>query len=152
MNAFGHRRRCIKFEPDAFFLRNCRQHGHDLAHDLMRQTRVWHFLQGYRDRAAADVERIAETLMRLSYLVARHDEIREIDINPLLADDKGVTALDARVLVSDATAAPRVPMAIRPYPSQWSIDTQIEPVGAIRIRPIRSNDETLYGEFFARKI
>ena len=44
----------------------------NLARDLMRQTRVWRFLQGYRDRPAADIERIAETLVRLSYLVANH--------------------------------------------------------------------------------
>ncbi len=78
--------------------------------------------------------------MRLSYLAARHPEIREIDINPLLADDKGVIALDARVKVADATHEPRVPMAIRPYPSQWEVDTTLDSVGAVRIRPIRPED------------
>lgn len=121
----------------------------NLARDLMRQTRAWRFLQGYRDRPAADVEQIGETLVRLSYLVANHSEIREIDINPLLADDKGVIALDARVVVADAARAPRVPMAIRPYPSQWSTDTEIEPIGTIHIRPIRPEDEALYADFFA---
>lgn len=121
----------------------------NLALDLMRQTRTWRFLQGYRDRPAADVQQIGEALVRLSYLVANHSEIREIDINPLLADDKGVIALDARVVVADAARAPRVPMAIRPYPSQWSTDTEIEPIGTIHIRPIRPEDETLYADFFA---
>ena len=109
----------------------------NLARDLMRQTRVWQLLQGYRNRPAVDVDRIAEVLVRLSYLVARHPEIREIDINPLIADDKDVIALDARVRVADAAASPRVPMAIRPYPSEWETEAQIEPVGAIAIRPIR---------------
>lgn len=121
----------------------------ELARDLMLQTRVWRLLQGYRDRPAADIDRIADALVRLSYLVARHPEIREIDINPLLADDKGVIALDARVVVADAVATPRAAMAIRPYPSQWSTDVQIEPIGAIHIRPIRPEDEALYAEFFA---
>jgi acetyltransferase len=57
----------------------------NLARDLMRQTRVWRLLQGYRDRPAADVTAIAEALVCLGYLVARHPEIREVDINPLLA-------------------------------------------------------------------
>ncbi|HVY44139.1 MAG TPA: bifunctional acetate--CoA ligase family protein/GNAT family N-acetyltransferase [Hyphomicrobiaceae bacterium] len=121
----------------------------NLARDMMQQTRIWRLLQGYRDRPAADVDRIAEALVRLSYLVARHPEIREIDINPLLADDKGVIALDARVRVADAASDPRVPMSIRPYPSQWQIDTELEPVGAMRIRPIRPEDEALYQDFFA---
>src|SRR5690606_8156985 len=52
----------------------------NLAHDLMQRTRIWRLLQGYRDRPAADIDRIAEVLVRLGYLVARHPEIREVDI------------------------------------------------------------------------
>jgi acetyltransferase len=121
-----------------------------LAHDLMRQTRVWRLLQGYRDRPAADVAAIAEALVRLGYLVARHPEVREVDINPLLADETGIVALDARIRVEDAAGGPRVPMAIRPYPSEWMAEAKIEPVGAVRIRPIRPEDEALYAAFFAR--
>ena len=121
-----------------------------LARDLMRQTRVWHLLQGYRDRPAANIENVAEALVRLSYLVAHHPEIREIDINPLLADEKGAIALDARVRVADATQQPRVPMAIRAYPVEWSIAIDIANVGSALVRPIRPEDETLYRDFFAR--
>ena len=42
------------------------------------------------------------------------------------------------------------PAAIRPYPSQWATDTELPAIGAIRIRPIRPEDETLYADFFAR--
>jgi acetyltransferase len=120
----------------------------NLARDMMRSTRVCRLLQGYRDRPAADVDAVAGALVRLSYLAAAHPEIREIDINPLLADDKGAIALDARVRVADAKAEPRVPMAIRPYPSQWQMDTELEGIGPMRIRPIRPEDEALYDEFF----
>jgi acetyltransferase len=121
----------------------------NLARDMMQQTRVWRLLQGYRDRPAADLGVIAEALVRLSYLVARHPEIREIDINPLLADDKGAIALDARVRVADDRSEPRVPMAIRPYPSQWEADAEVKDTGTVHIRPIRPEDEALYREFFA---
>src|SRR5205085_1944005 len=121
----------------------------NLARDLMRQTRVWRLLQGYRNCPPVDIDKVAVVLVRLSYLVARHPEIREIDINPLIADDKEVIALDARVRVADATASPRVAMAIRPYPSEWETETHIEPVGAIAIRPIRPQDEGLYADFHA---
>jgi acetyltransferase len=116
---------------------------------MMQRTRIWRLLQGYRDRPAADTNAVAEALVRLSYLAARHPEIREIDINPLLVDDKGAITLDARVRVADAKAEPRVPMAIRPYPSQWETEAELEGVGHMRIRPIRPEDETLYRAFFA---
>jgi acetyltransferase len=121
----------------------------NLAHDLMRQTRVWRLLQGYRDRPAADIAAAAEALVRLGYLVARHPEVREVDINPLLADETGIVALDARVRVEYAADHPRVPMAIRPFPSEWVTEAQVEPMGAVRIRPIRPEDEALYAAFFA---
>ena len=122
----------------------------NLAHDLMRQTRVWRLLQGYRDRPAADVAAIAEALVRLSYLVARHPEIREVDINPLLAHETGIVALDARVRVENPAGHPRVPMAIRPYPSEWVAEADVKPLGPVRIRPMRPEDEGLYAAFFAR--
>ncbi len=121
----------------------------NLARDMMRSTRIWRLLQGYRDRPAADIGAVAEALVRLSYLAARHPEIREIDINPLLADDKGVIALDARVRVAAAAADPRVPMSIRPYPSQWQTEAEVAGVGPVRIRPILPEDEPLYQAFFA---
>ena len=121
----------------------------NLARDMMQRTRVWRLLQGYRDRPAADIDAVAEALVRLGYLAARHPEVREIDINPLLADDTGVIALDARVRVADPAAHPRVPMAIRPYPSQWQMESELAGIGPMRVRPIRPEDEALYAEFFA---
>jgi acetyltransferase len=122
----------------------------NLARDMIQQTRISRLLEGYRDRPAADLDRIAESLVRLSYLAAHHCAIREIDINPLLADDKGVIALDARVKIVDAARDPRVPMSIRPYPTQWEIDATLESIGPLHIRPIRPEDECLYEDFFAR--
>jgi acetyltransferase len=120
-----------------------------LARDLMKQTRVWHLLQGYRDCPAANIEAIAEALVRLSSLVAQHPEIREVDINPLLADADGVIALDARVRI-DTTQQPRVAMCIRGYPAEWSADIDARRVGKVHIRPIRPDDEALYRDFFAK--
>jgi acetyltransferase len=119
-----------------------------LAFELMRQTRVWQLLQGYRDHAAANNTAIAEALVRLSSLVAHHPEVREVDINPLLADEKGIIALDARVRLD--ALEPRVPMAIRPYPADWSDVIELARLGKVHIRPIRPEDEMLYQEFFAK--
>lgn len=119
-----------------------------LAHDLMSQTRVSRLLAGYRDRPAADLDRIAMVLVRLSYLVAEHPEIREIDINPLLADDRDVVALDARIVIADPVINPRIPMSIRPYPTRWEADFTMSTGQELLIRPIRPDDELRYDAFF----
>jgi acetyltransferase len=41
-------------------------------------------------------------------------------------------------------------MAIRPYPSQWEVDAQVDTIGEVHIRPIRPEDEALYADFFAQ--
>lgn len=119
-----------------------------LAYQMMRETRVFKLLKGYRDRPAADIEAIAMVLVRLSYLVARHKEIREIDINPLLADENGVIALDARVAIADPAEKPRKPLSVRPYPVQWECTEKIEGLGEVTLRPIRPDDEPQYEKFF----
>jgi len=122
----------------------------NLAHDLIRRTRIWRLLQGYRNRPPADCGSIATTLVRLSYLAACHPEVREIDINPLLADERGVIALDARIRIADETKSPRTPMAIKPYPVAWERVQDLPQVGTVLLRPIRPEDEALYEAFFAK--
>ena len=121
----------------------------NLARDLMRQTRVWHLLQGYRDCPAANIDAIAEALVRLSSLVAHHPEIREIDINPLLADADGVIALDARVRIDADRATRRDGHPRLSHRMVDGISTPAE-LGPVHIRPIRPEDEALYEDFFAK--
>lgn len=124
-----------------------------LAGDLVRETRIHRLLEGYRDRAAADLDAIVDALVRLSQLVVDIPAIRELDINPLLADDKGVIALDARVRIAPAetaVAGPNPRLAIRPYPNQWEAWVADNQGRRVFIRPIRPADEHLYGDFIAR--
>jgi hypothetical protein len=87
-----------------------------LAHDLIAQTRVSRLLSGYRDRLPADLDAIAVTLIKVAQLVSDLAEIAELDINPLLADDDRVIALDARVRVGRASAASGTPTGDPPLP------------------------------------
>jgi acetyltransferase len=121
-----------------------------LARDMMRQTRIHKLLEGYRSRPAADLDAIADVLVRVSTLVADHPELRELDINPLLADEKGCIALDARMRVVDPAVTPRRPMSIRPYPTAWEKSVVVPKIGPVHVRPIRPEDEPLYERFFAK--
>ena len=120
-----------------------------LARDVIRHTRIHRLLEGYRDRASADQNVIADGLVRVGQLIADHPDIVEIDINPLLADESGVIALDARIAILRPTDPPRTAMAIQPYPVAWEKSLQLDGVGDVLLRPIRPEDEALYVEFMA---
>jgi acetyltransferase len=75
-------------------------------------------------------------------------ELAELDINPLLVDEAGVIALDARVRVSAKPCAGEERFAIRPYPTQLEEAVQWEGQ-QILLRPIRPEDEEQHAEFLA---
>jgi acetyltransferase len=121
-----------------------------LALDLIAQTKICKLLEGYRDQAPADLGAIAEALVRLSQLVVDCPAIRELDVNPLIADESGVIAVDARIHIDPAEVekdGPNPRLAIRPYPNQWERWTETVDGDRILIRPIRPADEHLYGDF-----
>jgi acetyltransferase len=121
-----------------------------LARQLIKETRIWRLLAGYRDRPPANIDALVDVLVRVSHLVVRHPEIRELDINPLLVDDKGVVALDARIRICDPRIDIRRPLAIRPYPAEWERRLELQDLGLIQLRPVRPDDEFRYEMFFSK--
>lgn len=109
-----------------------------LARDMIARTRVSRLLAGYRDRPAADLAAIARVLVALGQIAGDLPEVRELDINPLLADEAGVLALDARIgLAAPGEAAPA--LAIVPYPASLASRTTVAGE-MIFFRPIRPQD------------
>jgi acetyltransferase len=118
-----------------------------LARDLIGRTRVSRLLAGYRDRPPADIDAIVRTLVQVSQLVADLPSIAELDINPLLADETGVIALDARIRVTADDVAGVERFAIRPYPQDLA--ESVEWQGrTILLRPIRPEDAEQHYAFF----
>jgi acetyltransferase len=78
--------------------------------------------------------------------------VRELDLNPMLADKDGLLAVDARIAVAPADPGghgARARCAVRPYPKEWERHLTLRDGAAIFVRPIRPEDEPLYGPFFA---
>jgi acetyltransferase len=119
-----------------------------LARDIVARTRVAKLLAGYRDRPAADIDAIADTLIAISNLVADLPEVIELDINPLLADARGIVALDARIVVAPATSSGVERFAIKPYPAELE-ETVAWNGTRIVLRPIRPEDGEQHRAFFA---
>ena len=90
----------------------------------MARTRVWQLAAGLSRQAAGAIDAIVEVLIRLGQLAADHPEIRELDINPLLADADGVIALDARIRVAPAAQPGAARLAIAPYPQDLESSEQ----------------------------
>ena len=74
--------------------------------EMLQQVRISKLLRGVRGAAPADVEAVKSTLARVSALVGICPEIRELDLNPLIALPSGVVAVDARVRVETIVPGP----------------------------------------------
>jgi acetyltransferase len=122
------------------------------ALELIARTRISRLIDAYRNVPAARRDLVALVLVRLSQLAADVPEILEIDINPLLADDAEVLALDARISIDPSPLPPAKPrhahFAIRPYPKEWERTLTLRGGQRIAVRPVRPEDENLYEEFF----
>jgi len=121
-----------------------------LARDLIARTRISRLLAAYRNVPAVKPDEVALTLVKLAQLAADLPEVQELDVNPLLADEDGVLAVDARV----AVAAPQrrfagpgnATFAVRPYPSEWQRHLVLKDGSRVLARPIRPDDEPLVHE------
>jgi acetyltransferase len=120
-----------------------------LARRMMEQTKVYEALKGVRGRAPVDLDALERLLVRFSQLVVEQRWIKEIDINPLLAAPRGLTALDARIVLHDPEAHERdLPrLAIRPYPTRYSAPFTTNNGVDVLIRPIRPEDEPSMAAF-----
>jgi acetyl-CoA synthetase (ADP-forming) len=71
------------------------------AGDMIRQIKGYPLLAGFRGQSASDINYLEELLMKLSAFVAENPEIKEMDINPLIAYENGAVAVDARIILDN---------------------------------------------------
>jgi acyl-CoA synthetase (NDP forming) len=74
----------------------------DDAHEMIRGIRGYRLLEGYRGHAPADIDAIAQVLLRISRMVEEIPEIKELDLNPIFAlpPGQGCAVVDARLRVN----------------------------------------------------
>lgn len=73
--------------------------SYDEAYSMIRSLRAYKIIKGTRGQKGLNEQRYAEIIVRLSTLLRFTTEIKELDINPLLADEDNVTAVDARIRI-----------------------------------------------------
>jgi acetyl-CoA synthetase (ADP-forming) len=66
---------------------------------MISQIKACKVLQGFRNAPPADTHAIAEIIVKTSRLAVEHEEIRELDLNPVIVYQKGAKTVDARIIL-----------------------------------------------------
>ncbi len=120
-----------------------------LARELIEGTRAFAPGSHFKTLPEGDIEKLVESLRRVSEMACELPEIQTLDIDPLLVDERGATAVDVRITV----AAPRSAtsrychMAIHPYPPGLETNWQLDEDTTVLIRPIRPEDANTERDF-----
>jgi acyl-CoA synthetase (NDP forming) len=71
----------------------------DEAQEMITEVRAFPLLTGYRNFPPADIAAIVKILLNVSKLVTEHQEIKELDLNPIIVYPKGAKTVDARIIL-----------------------------------------------------
>ncbi len=124
-----------------------------LARDLISRTRVARMLDTFRGKPAVDIDLLVDVLLKVSDIACELPCVRELDINPLLVDENGAIALDARVVLGDGPLAPDATyshLAIHPYPKALARTHRLRGDETVLLRPIRPEDAQAEKRFVSR--
>ena len=123
-----------------------------LAHSLIQRSRVAETLGDWRGSKAVDLEALEQVLLRVSEMVCELPQLREMDINPIIVDESGAVAVDARIVVDHAPqvaggASSRYNhLAILPYPARFEQVWPLRGGGEYTVRPVRPDDAQMLQE------
>ncbi|MDE3009251.1 MAG: bifunctional acetate--CoA ligase family protein/GNAT family N-acetyltransferase [Pseudomonadota bacterium] len=124
-----------------------------LARRLIERARVAETLGEWRGATAANVDALEQILLRVSEMVCELPQLREMDINPLIVDEEGAVAVDARIVI-DHAATPAAGMlstynhlAILPYPARYEQAWPLRGGGEYTVRPVHPDDAEMLQDF-----
>ena len=69
------------------------------AKEMISEVKAYPILKGYRGQPPADLEVLTQILLNVSKLVMDHQEIKELDLNPVMVYEKGAKTVDARIIL-----------------------------------------------------
>ncbi|MDE2565184.1 MAG: GNAT family N-acetyltransferase, partial [Burkholderiales bacterium] len=121
-----------------------------LARALVARARVAELLGEWRGAPAVDRAALERVLLRVSEMVCALPQLREMDINPLIVDEDGAVAVDARIVVAEPAQAagpsglgPYGHLAILPYPAGLEREWALKGGTACLVRPIQPGDAAM---------
>ena len=121
-----------------------------LARNLIEATRVARTLGQFHNFPAADLPALENVLLSVSNMICELPWLKEMEINPLLVDENGAVAVNARMVIDHTLAsgaARYAHMAIHPYPAHLCREWLMADGTVITVRPVRPEDAALKQEF-----
>ena len=125
-----------------------------LAQQLINRSRIAQTLKEWRGAPAVNVEAIEHILLRVSEMACELPQLMEMDINPIIVDEHGAIAVDARIVVSNSHLLNNSQtglynhLAILPYPHQYEQMYPLKDGGEYQIRPIHPDDADMLKAFY----
>ncbi|MBK6651084.1 MAG: bifunctional acetate--CoA ligase family protein/GNAT family N-acetyltransferase [Betaproteobacteria bacterium] len=117
-----------------------------LARSLIERARVSETLDEWRGASAVDRDALEQVLLRVSEMVCELPQLREMDINPIIVDESGAVAVDARIVIDNASqgidghSRNYNHLAILPYPARYEQVWPLRGGGQVTVRPIHPDD------------
>lgn len=124
-----------------------------LARHLIDNSRIAKALDAWRGAPAANKEAIEQILLRISEMVCELPQLREMDINPIIVDENGAVAVDARIVIDsphqigDLQSKTYNHLAILPYPQKYQQVWPLPGGSEYSVRPIHPDDAQMLQEF-----
>ena len=118
-----------------------------LAHRIIEKTKAYTLLKGFRGLKPVNITKVEETMIKFSQLIVDHPEIKEIDINPLIASGDELIAVDSRIII-DHEPKKHPHLIITPYPSKYKKNITLKDGTNVHLRPIKPEDEYLWLDMF----
>lgn len=116
-----------------------------LAQRLIGRVRAAAMLDEWRGAAPVRREAVENMLLRVSEMVCELPQLREMDINPLIVDEHGAIAVDARIVIDAAPPANHnyEHLAILPYPANYTQEWPMRGGGQYTLRPVQPDDASM---------
>ncbi len=117
-----------------------------LGRSLIQRARVAETLGPWRGAPAIAMEALEQLLLRVSEMACELPQLREMDMNPVIVDESGAVAVDARIVIGPAHGGMHGDhgryghLAIHPYPANHSEIVPLHGGGEYMVRPIRPDD------------
>lgn len=120
-----------------------------LIRQLIERTRLVKLLDTFRNKEKINQDLLTEVLLKISVMVCELPQIQEMDINPLIINEKEAVVVDARIRIRDAETSkiPYAHMSICPYPNYLISTCKLKEGVVVTIRPICPEDAKLEQDF-----